>query len=213
MDQRSQALQESYNRVAREYTERIADELAHKPLDRALLERFAAEMRGRGAVYDLGCGPGHVARYLHAQGVQVTGLDLSDEMVAQARGLNPEMSFEQGDMRTLPLADHALAGITAFYSIIHVPRDQVTAALAEWRRVLQPGGALLLAFHIGSEVVHMDEWWQQPVNLDFAFFGTDEMQGYLEAADLVVDEVVERAPYADVEHPSRRAYVFAHRPE
>ena len=69
--------QTSYDRVADEYVRRIFDELRHKPLDRQLLDRFAASVRDVGPACDLGCGPGHVARYLHEHGVQVCGVDLS----------------------------------------------------------------------------------------------------------------------------------------
>jgi len=58
-------LQDSYDQVAGEYVTRIFHELEHKPLDRALLDRFAAEVRGLGTVCDMGCGPGHIAQYLH----------------------------------------------------------------------------------------------------------------------------------------------------
>ena len=53
--------------------------------DRQLLDRFAASVQDRGPVCDLGCGPGHVARYLSERKVQVCGVDLSPEMVKRAR--------------------------------------------------------------------------------------------------------------------------------
>jgi hypothetical protein len=71
---------------------------------------------------------------------------------------------------------------------------------------------LLLAFHIGDETIYLDEWWDQPVSVDFFFFRPDEMAGYLRAAGFEVEEIVEREPYPDVEHQSRRAYIFARRP-
>jgi 2-polyprenyl-3-methyl-5-hydroxy-6-metoxy-1,4-benzoquinol methylase len=67
----------SYNRLADEYVRRIYGELEHKPLDRQLLDRFAVRVKGTGSVCDLGCGPGHVARYLHEHGAHVYGIDLS----------------------------------------------------------------------------------------------------------------------------------------
>src|SRR5437773_6198242 len=73
----------SYDRVAAEYAERIAGELAGKPFDRALLDRFADQVRPLGPVCDVGCGPGHVTAYLHERGLDVFGVDLSPEMVAQ----------------------------------------------------------------------------------------------------------------------------------
>ena len=205
-------LQTSYDRVAEEYVRRIFDELQYKPLDRQLLDRLAAGVGKEGVICDMGCGPGHVARYLSERGAHVVGVDLSAGMIEQARRLNPGIEFWQGNMLALDVQDGAWAGIAAFYSIIHIPREEVIAALRELKRVLRPGGTLLLAFHIGAEVVHMEEWWGQAVSADFVFFQPHEMQGYLQTAGFEIEEVVERAPYPDVEHQSRRAYFFARKP-
>ena len=205
----------SYDRVASEYTQRIADELEFKPLDRALLDRLAqrvGELTGNsktGVIGDLGCGPGHVGRYLHVLGMDVVGVDLSAGQLQQARRLNPGIGFLQADLRALGVADNSWSGIAAFYSIIHIPRTEVIAVLHELRRVLRPGGWLLLAFHVGDEVVHLAEWWGLPVDLDFTLFRVAEMEDYLRAAGFVVVETIERPPYSDVEHPSQRAYIFA----
>jgi len=207
--QKSSDVQSAYDRVADEYVRRIFEELKHKPLDRQLLDRFAARVQSLGPVCDMGCGPGHVARYLQGRGVLVSGVDLSPVMVEHARRLNPGIEFWQGDMLALDVEDEAWAGITAFYCLIHVPRSKVVAALRELKRVLRPGGLLLLAFHIGDDVVHLDEWWGQQVSLDFIFFRPEEMRGFLESAGFEVEEMIERDPYPDVEHQSRRAYVFA----
>jgi len=205
--------QASYDRTADEYVQRIFDELRHKPLDRQLLDRFAAGVRGVGPACDMGCGPGHVARYLHEQGVEVVGVDLSPAMVERARRLTPGVEFRRGDMLSLDVADESWAGITAFYSIIHIPRGDMRQALGELRRVLRPGGTLLLAFHIGDETVHLDELWGQKVCVDFFHFRSNEMAGYLREAGFEIEEIIERDPYApDVEHQSRRSYIFARRP-
>jgi ubiquinone/menaquinone biosynthesis C-methylase UbiE len=212
-DEMIEKVQESYDRVAAEYAQRICGELEHKPLDRQLLDRFAAMVQGRGQVCDLGCGPGHVARYLHERGVQVMGLDLSAEMVEQARRRNPGIEFQQGNTLSLNRGEGIWAGIAAFYSIIHVPRTEIAVALSEMKRVLRPGGLLLLAFHVGDETVHLDEWWGQRVSLTFLFFRPEEMADSLRAAGFEIEEIVEREPYPDVEHPSRRAYILAKKPE
>ena len=209
MEADAESTRTSYDRVAKEYTRLIADELKDKPFDRVVLDRFAERVAGKGRVCDLGCGPGHVGRYLYARGTDVFGIDLSPGMVEQARRLNPDIEFRQGDMRALTLPDGELAGIAAFYSIIHIPREEVTAVLKELRRVLQPGGLLLLAFHRGNNILHRDELWGQPVLLDFAFFEREEMEGYLQQAGFTVEESTERAPYPDVEHQSHRVYILA----
>ena len=212
IDRNTSDIQISYDRVADEYVRRIFQELEHKPLDRELLDRFAAHVQGIGPGCDMGCGPGHVARYLHGRGLHVTGVDLSPMMVQQARTLNPGIEFKQGDMRSLEIEDEAWGGIVAFYSIIHISRTEVIAVLGELKRTLRPGGLLLMAFHIGDDVVHLDEWWGQQVSVDFVCFRPEEMQSFLWDAGFDVGEIVEREPYPDVEHPSRRAYIFAEKP-
>jgi SAM-dependent methyltransferase len=208
-EQRKYDLQAGYSRVAGEYAARIFGELADKPLDRALLDRFADRVRGAGLACDLGCGPGQVARYLHERGAEVIGVDLAPGMVAEAQRLNPDIAFQVGNIIALDVPDGAWAGIAAFYSIIHSLREERPRALRELRRVLRPGGVLLLAFHIGDQMVHLDEWWGEPVSLDFFFLDPAEISAELSAAGFVVEEVIEREPYPDVEHESRRAYIWA----
>jgi SAM-dependent methyltransferase len=213
MDQQTlESLKAGYTQVAAEYVTRIFNELDHKPLDRQFLDRFAEQVREIGPACDMGCGPGHVARYLHSQGLPVCGVDLSPGMIEQARRLNPEIEFKTGNMMSLEIEDEHWGGIAVFYSIIHIPREEVVRSLRELKRVLRPGGTLLLAFHIGQEVVHLDEFWGEAVSLDFFFFQPDEMVDYLEAAGFEIEEVIERPPYEDVEYPSRRAYIFARKP-
>jgi SAM-dependent methyltransferase len=213
MDQTTSDVQSSYDRVAEEYARRIFGELEHKPFDRQLLDRFAARVQRLGPACDLGCGPGHVARYLHERGVRVVGLDLSPAMVELARRLNPGIEFRQGNMLSLDIEEGAWGGIAAFYSIIHILRADVPVALAEMKRVLRPGGLLLLSFHVGDETVHLDEWWGHPVSVNFQFFRTEEMADSLRAAGFEIEEIVEREPYPQIEHQSRRASILAKRPE
>jgi len=206
------ATRAGYDRVAEEYAARFFDEFAHKPLDRALLDCFAEQVRELGPVADVGCGPGQLARYLGERGVRVMGIDLSPEMVALARRLSPDIQFRQGTMLALDLDDAALGGIAAFYSIIHIPPEGLPRAFAEFARVLRPGGRLLLAFHVGRERVHRDEWWGRPVALDFQFYEPDDVARLLEAAGFVVEARVVRRPYEPVEHPSTRGYLYARKP-
>ncbi len=210
MNQQRAETQTSYDRIADEYARQIHGELAGKPLDRAILDRFAERLRGRGVVCDMGCGPGQIGRYLADRGLLVVGVDLSPGMVAQAAALNPDVTFRVGDMTALDESDGAWAGIAAFYSIIHVPPGEIVAALTEMRRVLQPDGLLLLAFHTGDEVVRSEELMGQAVALDFWFYTPEQMRRWLGEAGYGVEEIIEREPYApDVEHQSRRAYVLA----
>ena len=212
-EQALQTIRESYDRVADEYARRMFSELDNKPLDRELLTRLAGAVNGNGEICDLGCGPGHIARFLRDRGANVFGLDLSPGMLDEARRLSPEIPFRQGNMLALDLPDASLAGISAFYAIVHLPPGAVPQAFREMARVLKPRGLLLLSFHIGEETVHRDEWMDRPVTLDFRFFSPLAIQSDLEAAGLMIQEIIERDPYApEVEHQSRRAYIFARKP-
>jgi ubiquinone/menaquinone biosynthesis C-methylase UbiE len=213
-------IQKSYDTVADEYARNIFSELDNKPLDRELLTRFADAVRGKGTICDMGCGPGHIARYLRdtrsaggSDRLDVFGLDLSPGMLEQARRLNPDISFRHGNMLALDLPDASLAGITAFYAIVNLAKESLPQVFREMARVLKSGGLLLLSFHIGDQMLHRNEWWDRPIAMDFHFFQPLAIQRDLEAAGLAVEEIIEREPYApDVEHQSRRAYLFARKP-
>lgn len=216
MEQKSiSGVESGYDCIAEEYARRIYDELRHKPLDRELLDRFAESVRDRGVACDLGCGPGQVAQYLRGRGIRVCGVDLSQGMLRRARRLNTDIDFYQQDMRALSVADHTWAGIVAFYAIVNLSLAEVDRSLREMFRVLQPGGRLLLAFHLGDDAPQIeDDIWGSGVSLEFTFFRASTVLDYLRDAGFQIDEVIERDPYApDVEFQSRRAYIFAHKPE
>jgi SAM-dependent methyltransferase len=202
-------VRDSYDSAANAYAEHLATELVHKPLDRHLLNRFAEATRDRGLVADLGCGPGHVVRYLQEQGVTVAGIDLSPGMVRVATGLHPGIEFRVGDMNRLDLPDGSLAGVVAFYSIVHFRPAELGTVFQEVCRVLMPGGLALISFHIGEEVVHVDDLFGSPVSLDFRFHVPGVVIEALRGAQLAVIEHVEREPYEGVEYPSRRCYLLA----
>lgn len=206
-------VQSGYDLVADEYARRISDELRHKALDCRLLDRFAESVRNSGIACDLGCGPGHIARYLHGRGIQVCGMDLSSGMVERARRLNPGIEFNQGDMRTLPVRDNTWAGIAAFYAIVHLPLPDLDRSLREMMRVLAPGGRLLLSFHIGEDTAQIESLWESGAALEFHFFRVSTVRGSIERAGFEIEEIIERDPYApEVEYQSRRAYIFAQKP-
>ena len=114
----------------------------------------------------------------------------------------------QGDMLTLDITDETWGGITAFYSLIHVPRPELGQAIGEMYRVLRPHGLALLAFHVGDETKHLEEWFGEQVSVDFFFFRSEEIKEHLLAAGFTIEDAIEREPYPDVEHPSRRAYLY-----
>jgi ubiquinone/menaquinone biosynthesis C-methylase UbiE len=130
-------------------------------------------------------------------------------MVEVAAGLNPGLDFRVDDMTRLSFADASLAGVLSFYSIVHFILAELEGVFREMRRVLMSGGLALVAFHIGEQVVHLDDLYGAPVSLDFRFHVPGRVAEALQAAGLPVVEHTEREPYEGVEYPSRRCYLLA----
>ncbi|MCP2320431.1 Ubiquinone/menaquinone biosynthesis C-methylase UbiE [Nocardia amikacinitolerans] len=142
------ATRTAYDDIAELYTGLFRGHLAAQPFDRAVLGAFAERLRanGSGPVADIGCGPGRITGHLESLGVPVFGMDLSPRMIELARNEFPGLRFEVGSMEELTIEDSALAGLVAWYSIIHLPPERVPHVLNEFYRVLRPGGHALLAF-------------------------------------------------------------------
>src|SRR5262249_37447248 len=132
-------------------------------------------------------------------------------MIEIASGSHPGIGFHVGDMRELHVPDQAWNGIVALYSIIRIPPADLPKAFEEFHRVLKPAGTLLLAFHLGDEVRHLDEWWGHTVSLDFQFYSRSEIETALTDAGFTVDAYIERRHYPH-EAETTRAYLLARRP-
>lgn len=200
----------SYDTVADEYARRIGGELADKPLDRALLTALIEQTEPGTPIADLGCGPGHITGWLAERGVQAVGIDLSPGMVAVARNTHPMAEFREGDLLDLPAKDAEFGAALAFYSVIHLAPSELRAAFDEMRRVLRPSGLLLLAFHCGTEVRHMDEWWGHAVDVDFHFLDAAAVADLLTAAGFTVQAQLDRTHYPH-EAETRRTYLLVRR--
>lgn len=207
----------SYDAVAERYAQEIGDELATKPIDRALYTCFA-ELVGPGArVGDVGCGPGHITRHLADLGLDPVGVDPSPGMVTLAARLHPDLTFRGGRLTDLDEPVSAWSGAVAPYSLIHVAPAQRAAAYAELGRVIKPRGWLLLAFHVSMEaqppgsVRHVDDWWGHPVDLDFHFIDPSEVETGLGDAGFTTMARTEREPWPEVEAQSRRCHLLAQR--
>jgi ubiquinone/menaquinone biosynthesis C-methylase UbiE len=208
------ATQASYDAVAAPYADAMSGELLNKPLDRALLAGFAEQVAavgtGQRRVWDVGCGPGHVTAFLAGLGLTAAGIDLSYAMIVQARKRHPDLDFAVGSMTALPSPDASWDGLVSFYSLIHMIADaDLRAALAEYRRVLAPGGLLLLAVHAGREVRHSTEWFGAQVDVSFRFFDPPWLRAELDQAGLTTQALTVRGPYPNAEVATDRAYFLA----
>ncbi|MGN9807777.1 class I SAM-dependent DNA methyltransferase [Micromonospora sp. BQ11] len=202
----------AYDAVAEPYAERFREELADNVWDGAVLDAYARIVRG--PVLDVGCGPGRVTAYLHRRGLDVSGVDLSPGMVAAARRAYPDLRFTGGSMTALDVPDASLGGVVAWYSVIHVPDDVLPAVLAEFHRVLAPGGHLALAFQVGDEPLRPAAMLGAPVALTFHRRRPDAVADLLARAGLPVRVRLVREPEVHPTHTEHtpQAYILARKP-
>ncbi|ALL78954.1 hypothetical protein AD006_20930 [Pseudonocardia sp. EC080610-09] len=168
-----------YDDVAEAYDDMVrqGDETTDA-LSAAMIDAFAGLARGGGpdsagepdraggpdhadrpdnAVIDAGCGPGQWTDHLDRNGTRAYGVDLSPAMVAIARRYRPDLRYEVGSMLRLDAPDRSVAGVLAHFSLIHTPPDLLPDVLAEFARVIRPGGPLLIGVQI-TDTPGADGW-------------------------------------------------------
>lgn len=140
-------VQQAYSSIADRYIGLFGSQEAVHPEDLRFIGRHLG--RAAGPVLDLGCGPGHLTGYLRSVRPDVTGIDVVPEFIAHARRAHPTARFDIGSMASLPMTDGTIAGALAWYSLIHADPREMNEALAEIRRVMMPGGRVVLGFFDG----------------------------------------------------------------
>jgi len=212
MGQELNKIERMYDTVAKEYAETFFGEHEKKPKDQKILHRFSIEIGDRRPVWDFGCGPGQTTKYLKDLGIEISGLDLSEKIIEQAKATHPEIHFRKGNILELEFENESIAGVVTFYAIVHFTEEQVEIAFREVFRVLKPGGIFLFTYHIGEETIHLDEFLGKKVDIYFMFFTNDFISSCLKKSGFEKVKIIEREPYPGVEYESRRAYVFAIKP-
>lgn len=130
-----------------------ADGFVEKYSQMRLTDRHGDEFRGRlpepggrpPRVLDVGCGPGGDTDWFADAGLEAVGLDITEPFLREARTAVPSAAFVRGDMRDLPVRNGAVEGIWSSASFLHLPRSAAASTLAEFGRVLRPGGVILLS--------------------------------------------------------------------
>lgn len=180
-------MQQAYSLLAQRYIDAVGSlEHVHAD-DLALIDRHLGPVSG--PLLDLGCGPGHLTGYLRSTHADVTGIDLVPEFLEHARANHPTARFVQGSILHLDLPPGSVGGALAWYSLIHLEPEQLDDALTAVRRVLAPGGVLVVGFFDGPAV----EPFAHKVTTAYRW-PVEEMSRRLARAGLVERERVQRAP-------------------
>lgn len=194
----AQAVRAAYGARADEYSDALGAVELMAAADRLTIEEWARGIGGR--VVDAGCGPGHWTAHMHGLAVDTVGVDIVPEFIATARKRFPESEFHLGELEHLPIDSGSLAGILAWYSVIHSPPERVPSILREFARCLAPGGSLLLGFFAGTRLEPFDH----AVTTAY-FWPMREMARRIEDAGLVVLDTQSRTDPGSRPHGAIRA--------
>ncbi|WP_314140163.1 class I SAM-dependent methyltransferase [uncultured Plantibacter sp.] len=147
-------VRDAYTRRSTEYAKLLGTMASVHPSDRQLVTSWADRIAG--PALDAGCGPGQWTAYLASRGLDIRGIDLVPEFIAHARVEHPETRFDLGSLDTLDAETGSVGGVLAWYSLIHHRPDTIETPLAEFARVLRPGGGLLIGCFEGPSVEAFD---------------------------------------------------------
>ncbi len=198
----------AYNLAARKYHDLFSNELIEKEYDRNLLDAFARRFTGNSVICDVGCGPAaHIGRYVLDRGINVVGVDISDECVEMARRYNPGMRVEQGDAASLPFDAESFDGVISYYSIIHSPKNSTHRIFDEFSRILKPGGYLLVAVKGGTSEGYVTELLGIKTEIYFALFTEREITECFVHAHFELEFIEKRNPY-DFEIQNERIFAI-----
>lgn len=186
-DARKQLVRDGYDQVADRYAA-WGQAVVGDPRDR-FLAQLTSSLPAGGTVLDLGCGAGLPSTAVLARHFEVTGIDISDEQIRRARANVPEARFVVGDFASSSF-DHAFDGITALYSIAHIPREEHGELLRRIASWLVPGGLFLASLEATDSPDWTGEWLGVP--MFFSSYGVETNRRLLAEAGfhLIVDEVV-----------------------
>ena len=146
-------VKDGYNKIADRYlAERTRDSEDVRLLGE-LIEKLPVGAR----VLDAGCGAGIPISQILSERFDVTGVDFSEEQITLARKNIPHAKFLCEDMTQLNFPDNTFDGITSYYAIIHIPREEHQSLLANFHRMLKPDGLALLCLGAEHLIDDVDE--------------------------------------------------------
>jgi len=178
---------DSYNKTAEEYY-KIVTSFEILPE----LEEFMNLLNPNDKILDLGCGPGHHSRIFSEKNFQVTGVDLSPEMIAIAEKEVSKTIFKVMDILDLDFKNKSFEGIWASASLLHIPKKNIKSVLRKLSVILTKKGILYLSLKRGefSKIIKDDRYGG--VDKFYVFYQLEEIVNILNEIGFEVIKIGEK---------------------
>jgi len=197
----------AYSRIAEKYANVFFNELEHKPLDKKLYELFASKVSKNKKCIEIGCGSGEVSKYLKSIGINIIGIDKSKEMIEQAKILNKNIEYIQGDVFKLPFENNSIDGIVAPYLIVNFSKIEIKKSLQEMNRVMVSNSPLLITFHVGyNNKLRIKNFLIENNNIVFILHKVGKIKKLMKETLFSIEEVIIKEPYEG--EITKRAFIY-----
>jgi ubiquinone/menaquinone biosynthesis C-methylase UbiE len=174
-----------YNKIAKIYSK-----YNYHKLMQYELTKFGSLLKGK-KILDVGCGVGRDVEYLMEDGFDVIGIDISKNMISEAKKNVPKGKFIIMDFRKMKFKDKSFDGIWSMASLQHIDRREIINVLKEFNRVLHNGGILYLAVYEGEGEKEIVKPEYNNELRHVYLYKKDEMEKYLEDAGFkIIDSEV-----------------------
>ncbi len=202
---KSESTIEIYNKIAEDYARYFKE----APEDVAIISKFIKSLPEKAKVLDVGCGNSDYFNIFNKKQINYVGIDLSKEMINVAKRLHPKGKFFVKDMRYLDFQNDSFEGIFCFYSLIHIPKEDVGGVLLKFNSLLKPKGKLLLALQEGNGEVFEEDPFAKDQKIFLNLFSEKEINVLLKKHGFEILILNRRLPHSNKELSHNKMYVLA----
>lgn len=177
--------------------------------DLKFVDKFLDQLPRGSNILDVGCGDGRDTKYMIEKGFIVTGIDLSEQLLAIARKRSPKSNFQQMDIRDLSFKDNTFDGLISSFSLIHVQKNEILKTMKGFQRVLKSGGKVTIFAQQGESDHYVVEPFAPEMKTFFNFFSENYLRQQLSDAGFKDIEILSEHCDDPYNMSDTNLYVFA----
>lgn len=167
----TKAVIHAYDAIAGKYNAVYAD---NDLVDYKYMISFLSALPGK-KVLDMGCGCGESTSYIASKNFDVIGIDLSDNMLNEARNLYPLLHFEKQDILSTSFLDNSFDGIVLTYVINHFNDSGLRLLKSEIDRLLKDHGLVFLSVHVGEGEELLPDPLDETIQIYYNFLNIEKL--------------------------------------